>query len=116
MTGNELLKRAAAILQESPGGYAGYAPEHINLVLAETFEVNNRIRLSKGMEELPAIPALASLDDAVPYEEELAGLALPLGLACRLYADADNNAMLSLYKQEYAFAVNAADRCVARFE
>lgn len=116
MTGADLLSAAAAIMHlGDTAGYLELAPEFINLVLAETFEVNNRLMLAKGGAELDAIPSVSTLDEEIPYDEALSRLALPLGLVCRLYADEDNNAMLSLYKQEYALAVNAADRCVARF-
>jgi hypothetical protein len=87
----------------------------INIVLAETFDVNNRIRYSKDKAELTACPTITALTDTLTYEDELTRFALPLGLLCRLYVDEDNLAMLSVYKQEYAAAVNNADRCIASF-
>ena len=117
MTGSELLARAVAIMQETETEhYEPYAAPLINLVLAETFEVNQRIRRFGGKEELPALPQIRELSEEIPYEEVLCARALPLGLLCRIFAAEGNNPMLSLYKREYAEAVNECDRNLLVFE
>lgn len=111
MTGSSLLARAVALMQETESEhYEPYAVALINLVLAETFEVNQRIRRFHGKEGLAGVPQIRELSEEIPYEEELALRALPLGLLCRIFAAEGNNPMLSLYKQEYASAVNECDK------
>ena len=85
MTGSELLARAVAIMQETETEhYEPYAAPLINLVLAETFEVNQRIRRFGGNEELPALPQIRELSEEIPYEEVLCARALPLKLVIAL--------------------------------
>ena len=42
-------------------------------------------------------------------------LALPYGLAAKLYFDEDDNARLTMFLQEYADRVNQCDRWVVAF-
>ena len=110
MNGTDLLNAAAALMQtDDATEYNAFAPTYINLVLAETYRTNNALRESKGLEALTSIPQIAALEDGITYEEELLTQALPLGVLCRIYVDEDDNAKLSMYKQEYAAAVAAAE-------
>ena len=118
MTGNELLKRALAFFAEtdtSDVDYQTLAIPHINMVLAETFEVNNRLRKMAGLEEFKSIPEIKTLSATIEYEDKLVYLAMPYGLAEKLYFDEENNARLSMFKQEYADRVNQCDRWVVAF-
>lgn len=119
MDGNELLKRAMALYAEtdtSDEDARELALPYINMVLAECFEVNNHIRKSKGLDELEEIPELAALTESIPYEDKLVKLALPYGVASKLYFDeGDDNSRLSMFLQEYADRVNQCDRWVVRF-
>ena len=118
MTGNELLARAMALYAEtdtSDEDARTLAVPYINMVLAETFDTNNRIRQQKGLDPLEEIPEIATLNDAIAYEDYLVKLALPYGLASKLYFDEDDNSRLSMFLQEYADRVNKADRWVVAF-
>lgn len=111
MTVSELLTEAAALMHEEDARlYEAFAPSFVNLVQAELFEVNNRIRKAKG-KTVPETPQrVAGLSDEIDCEPELSGTALVFGVLARIFADEDNNPHLSMYKQEYANAVNEADR------
>lgn len=119
MDGNELLKRALALFAETDStdeDHQRLALPYINLLLAEVFEVNNRIRRQAGKQPLAAVPELASLGETIDCEEPLLRLALPWGLAARLYFDeSDDNARLNMFLQEYADRVNRCDRWVVAF-
>ena len=118
MDGNELLKRAMALYAETDTNdedSKALAVPYINMVLAETFDVNNRMREYAGKEPLESIPEIASLDDTIQYEDKLVKLALPYGLASKLYFDEDDNPRLTMFLQEYADRVNQCDRWVVSF-
>ena len=118
MDGNELLKRAMALYAETDTNdedVKALSVPYINMVLAETFDVNNRMRDYAGKEPLESIPEIASLDDTIQYEDKLVKLALPYGLASKLYFDEDDNPRLTMFLQEYADRVNQCDRWVVSF-
>lgn len=118
MDGNELLKRAMALYAETDTNdedVKALSVPYINMVLAETFDVNNRMREYVGKEPMESIPEIASLDDTIQYEDKLVKLALPYGLASKLYFDEDDNPRLTMFLQEYADRVNQCDRWVVAF-
>ena len=118
MDGNELLKRAMALYAETDTNdedVKALSVPYINMVLAETFDVNNRMREYAGKEPMESIPEIASLDDTIQYEDKLVKLALPYGLASKLYFDEDDNPRLTMFLQEYADRVNQCDRWVVAF-
>ena len=118
MDGNELLKRAMALYAETDTNdedVKALSVPYINMVLAETFDVNNRMREYAGKEPLESIPEIASLDDTIQYEDKLVKLALPYGLASKLYFDEDDNPRLTMFLQEYSDRVNQCDRWVVAF-
>ena len=119
MDGNELLKRAMALYGEidtSDEDNRTLAVPQINMLLAEVFEVNNRMREHAGKEKLEAVPEISSLSDTIECEDKLLRLALPYGLAAMLYfGEEDNDGRLSMFKQEYAERVNQCDRWVVAF-
>ena len=118
MTVNELLQNALALFAETDTSDADYqtlAIPFTNMVLAETFEVNNRLREYAGKEPFTEIPSVSALTDTIPCEEKLLRFALPFGLAEKLYFDEDNDGRLSMFKQEYANRVEQCDRWVVAF-
>lgn len=118
MTGNELLARALALYSEtdtSDEDVRTLAVPSINMVLAEVFDVNNRIRRFNGKDELTAIPEIESLDQNIECEDKLLRLAMPYGLAALLYFEEGDNPRLSMFKEEYANRVSQCDRWVVAF-
>jgi len=116
MTGKELLVRALALFAETETtDYEALALPYIDMVLAETFDTNNRIRTAAGKAVLTEMPELASLADTLPYEDKLVKLALPYGLAAKLYFDEEDNPRLTMFNQEYADRVNRCDKAVVEF-
>ena len=118
MDGNELLKRAMALYAETDTNDEDaktLAVPYINMVLAETFDVNNRMRKYSGKEPMESIPEITELSDTIQYEDKLVKLALPYGLAAKLYFDEDDNPRLTMFLQEYSDRVNQCDRWVVAF-
>jgi hypothetical protein len=111
MTANDLLKNACAMFHDyTPADYARVGLAGINIVLAEIFEVNNRIRSNNGKEPLEEIPGIAALDEALPYEDILTRNAMIYGLAEKLIVDERDAGLWAVFHQKYVNAVNEADR------
>ena len=87
MTGNDILDNALALMfeerQRSPD-YVSYAPRILNMLLPETFGVNNQLRRLAGKEPLAAPPVISMLEEEVAYEDDLVRSVLPWGLAAWL--------------------------------
>lgn len=118
MTGNELLTRAMALYAEtdtSDEDARRLAVPYINMLQAECFLVNNRIRKYLGKDELTEIVEIASLDETIECEDSLLKLAYPYGLAAKLYFDEMDNARLSMFNEEFASRVNTCDKGVVVF-
>ena len=105
MTYGELLDRALGILEYSDReNREDFAKEMIDLVLAELWDINNRLRLSNGVPALEEIPSVGSFEDEIPYENEIVRRDLILGLVCRLAADEEDRSLHNFYSAEYAIA------------
>lgn len=74
----------------------------MNFVLAETFEANNSIRVSKGLAELTEIPAITASADTIGYEDGFCCRVLPYGIAGLIMAE-DNASMATQYKNKYEY-------------
>lgn len=110
MTGEQLLKRAAALISETDTeDYKEIALIQINILLDETWKQNNRMRKAVGKEEMGRVD-LESLGAEIPWEEELVRNALPWGLAAKLFFEEDDNARLSMFNEEFANRLNACDK------
>jgi hypothetical protein len=115
MTGNELLQRAAALFGDTNASYyAGAALPCINVLLAENFEQNNRLRSVAGLGELEALPQMGGLNETLPYENTLVYGAFSYGLAAKIFADDRDAGMLSFLHQQYVNAINDCDRGFVR--
>ena len=119
MTASEVLKLAYDILNEAEadnGDFTGYAPGIITVLLAETFAVNNNLRLSREKPELTEIPTVtaATMNEELPYEPEVLMTALPYGI-CEKYADSDGDTTRTGYFNSlYVNAVNYCQRGVSQ--
>ena len=101
MNGESLLARAAALMHETDiSPYRACAVSWINTLLAENFALINRRREYAGLEPYRQLPAIASLAQELPCDEEFAAACLLYGLAALIFAEEANPPMLSMYKQE----------------
>ncbi|MDO4566401.1 MAG: hypothetical protein Q4B42_03625 [Oscillospiraceae bacterium] len=117
MTSYGLLDAALALLLTNRGlasEYVEYAAPLINMLLAETFEINNSLRLSKGLAELEAPPCISSLEEELPCEEELLRSALPQGLVAKLIMDDGDMSRVAYFQNQYVNAALDAGKYAAR--
>lgn len=112
MTVKDIFALGAALISEEPGedpDTEKFTPHYMNILLAETFDVENGIRRSLGEDELAEIPMVKKLTDEVPYHAKLTRIALPYGLAANYFRESGDNYHEVSFRGEYANAVNAAD-------
>ena len=80
MTGTTLLAGATALFNDNtPTDYSAQALPLLNILMAETFDVNNRLRKAAGKALLTQIPEMAALSETVPFEEMLVRRAFAYG-------------------------------------
>ncbi|MDD6262538.1 MAG: hypothetical protein PUA83_05580 [Clostridiales bacterium] len=105
MTYGELFDEALGILEyDGREGREAFGPPIINSVLAELFEINNRLRALAGKAPLSEIPRCADFDSDIPYEEEIQRRDMVLGTVCRLAADEEDASLHNFYSAEYELA------------
>lgn len=114
MTADTLYQNALALIvtdKADSSDYTAFAPAVINLLLAETFEINNSLRVSKGLQPLESAPQISSLSEEPDAESELLRTALPYGICAKLLVD-DDISRAVYFQNQYALAVKECDRCV----
>ena len=105
MTANDVLNTTLTLMFADLSEADDYKSPFIsvlNLLLAETFELNNSIRLADGLDVLTDIPEVSELTDVMTYEEGLCRAVLPFGAAGMLMTE-DNAAAAAQYKNKYEY-------------
>lgn len=110
MTAENLFYSALALLQEDAERYEEYYLSVLNTLLSETYEINQHLRRSKGLNVLKDIPVLDMDGDEIPYEEELVRSALPYGLASRISLDDNDVSKCQFLHNVYAININALNK------
>lgn len=116
MTGNSILREAAAFLHETDiTNYQHFARSWLNTVLIDVLAVNNNVRENKGLDpiELKDI-VIDTLDETLNVEDELRNAVL-YGLLCKIYVYEDDKALLNTYLQQYEIEKKNSDRNKMRF-
>lgn len=119
MTAHELLDVVLALLFAADDAderdyYQPLFLSQLNLKLAECFARNNALREFRGKEPLPAPPHISAMTNEVPYEDELALLAFPYGIAGELFAPDDETGIANFYRQRYMDFLGDAQRAFFR--
>lgn len=78
-----------------------YLPQ-LNIVLAETFNLENNNRLYKGLSVLDAIPFMTALTDTIPYQDNIVRNVLPFGVLTYLQLADDEVLKTGFYQSRYA--------------
>lgn len=114
MTAKNLFDMAMGLLQEDDTEeFEEFAIPMLNVILAETFYVNNSLRSAAGKNKLDDIPQIIDLNDELVYENYLLLNAFPYGLAAKIMLDdTDLNKMAFLHNQ-YVNAITTCSRVIA---
>lgn len=113
MTVYELYQTALNVMFEKPNSkvYQNYYKTHINLLLANVFDINNTIRIKNNLDPLDEIPQINNDDDVIPYEEITLREILPWGLAAQFSIDDDLN-KYTIYNTNFVNACFKHERAV----
>ena len=110
MTVNEAYKIALSLddtTTEQDDSLRVHMVNYTNLFLNETFRNENAIRKMNHRPLLKAIPYVYSINDSIPYDEEMVRSGLPFFIASQIKLTDENNAWASRYYDMYLNAVNA---------
>ena len=83
-----------------------FSVPYMNILLQEAFNCENSMRERDGQSLLLTAPIISSIDDEVPYHDELVRAAMPYGLAWKYQQEAGNNGLASQYRNMFIDAVN----------
>ncbi len=119
-TAQDIYKRASAILFEEAGedkDFQTHAPELISLLLGEALSAENSIRAAYGDQELVKAPPVRSLEQEIPYSDEILAVAIPLGLASLFFQDEGDDYKAQDYRGRFLDALaSASDGCPQEIE
>ena len=116
MTADELFNIVIGLMfaqEDEKPDYTPYIPM-LNIILAETFSLNNALRDLREKEPLLKLVTVSGLTDEIPYEEDILYKVIPYGVAGLLYAEDDDTGLGSYYRQKYEAA--KAEITTAKFE
>ena len=82
------------------------APAYMNILMQESFNCENSMRVRDGQTELAAAPFVSRLDSTVDYHDSLTRVAFPFGLAWQYHQDAGNLQLATQYRQMFEDSVN----------
>lgn len=113
MTAREIFLRAESFLtqtQDDAQDMVQFVPELLNVILAECLKAENQLRRLDGMQQLAEAPQITeeTLDEIVPYHDDLTRVAMPYGLAVHLWREDDNDYRANLFQQMYVNAIGEA--------
>lgn len=115
MTGQDIYETASAFLYEADGEDAEskrYSVLFLNLLLQECLEVENSIRIFKGIEPLEIAQKIETLSEEIIYSDSITRVALPYGVAAQFFQEAMDNFQAENYRAKYIAALNEARRLV----
>lgn len=115
MTGKALYILASSTLYEGENedlDSKKFSVPFLNILLQEALNVENSIREAEGAELLGQAPLLQSLDDDIPYHDEVVRVAFPYGLAWQYRQEAMDNYWATIYRNLYTEALQNATKFV----
>lgn len=113
MTGQQIYELASSFLYEIDGedeDSKRFAVGFINILLQETLNCENSMRLFKGLDTLEEAPMITSLEENIPYQPELTRVAFPYGVASWFFQEALDNFQAENYRSKYLSAVTEAGK------
>lgn len=115
MTVREVYEIGISYIPELPSDnpdLQGYIVGWMNMMLLETFEVENSIREWAGEEKLQIPQIVKTLNDELIYHDSLVLGAFPYGIAANAFIDDDNDYRSNKMAQYYVRGVNAANKYI----
>lgn len=110
-TVRKIFDLATAKIFEEKGSdidYDKYAPALLEGLLVEALPYENRVRRAAGKPELDTAPEVGAIDEtAIDWDDRIARVALPYGLAAALLFDDENHkAEMVMMRNEFVAALD----------
>ena len=116
MTASEVLETAMSFLpdklRDNPE-LSDYIVPWLNVLLQECLPVENSLRQFKGLEPLTEAQKIESAGDELIYQDEITRVALPYGVADRVFVDDDNDYRSQDMRGRYVNALKEAAKAWA---
>lgn len=92
-----------------------YSIMSINVILSETFDTNNEIMRSNGLEPLTVAPEIVKIDDEIPYDKNLIKACLSYGLASKLILEDNDLNKFNFFNGMYIQAMQNNTKATEEF-
>ena len=115
MKAEKVFNAAVGFLFEQPGydvDFKTHAPSIINSLVAESLMYENSVRAARGESELEQAPHIESLEDDIPYCDEICRIALPFGLVSYFYQDEGDGYKAQDFRARFIDALRESAKAV----
>ena len=109
MTGLQIYNMASAMLYEDTGTNIKeerYSVHFLNRLIAEAYMVEQNMREAEGSELLTEIPWVDTIEQEIPYHEQMLRTAFVYGLAMHYWQEELDTYQAETCKAEYLAALN----------
>lgn len=117
MNATELFEYTVEVMGQNVGNSSTYSDiylSNLNMILADTFKLENNNREYLGLDKLTQYPVITDITTTIPYQENIVRNVLVWGLA-RQFALSDENTMTSgYYAQNYADMYNSENKALRK--
>lgn len=103
-TAQDIFQHTIALMNEMQSNSSGYKEFYLgilNQVLAECLELENGLRVQEGLAPYKEAPYLESMDEQVPYHQQLILNVLPYGVGTLLFLGDDENPKATYFSSKY---------------
>lgn len=104
MNVTQLYKTTLATMSESESNASSYLEfviPNINMLLGELLDAENSMRTEQKLPLLASAPEVASMDDEIPYQEQICRTVMPYGLAVYLSLGDDEYSKAGFFDSRY---------------
>lgn len=115
-TAENIFKKACSFISQAPGDSGElptFTPDMLDTLVYEALAYENNLRRyykDPARPELAVAPKVASLEDVIPYHDEICRVALPYGLLAQFYQDDENEYAAQKYRMQYVSALKDVTR------
>ena len=103
-TAQQLFNITLGLMSESANNSPSFKEHYLpmlNTVLSECLSRENSLRYRDGMEELTEAPYISTMEDIIPYHEELVRNVLPYGVGMFLFLGDDELERATFFSTKY---------------
>lgn len=115
MTATELFQYVAEVMGQSVSNastYNGIYLSNLNLILADTFKLENNNREYLGLAKLTTYPVITNTSEVIPYQDNIIRNVLVWGLARQFALSEDDTPKYNIYAQSYMLGYDSENKVI----